>query len=131
MRERPRSDVTDQYSWWCPQCKTRTTIRDGSFFHRSRITLQQWMLLIYLWSREYPVGDVAEEVDVSNRMAIDVYQWLRDVCSTALLQQPIILGGSVSAVQIDESLFRHKPKVIQTTLVSERCWQYFYYYRIT
>ena len=118
MREQPRRDVTDQYSWWCPQCKTRKSIRDGSFFHKSRITLQQWMLLIYLWSREYPVGDVAEEVDVSNRMAIDVYQWLRDVCSTTLLQQPIILGGSVHAVQIDESLFRHKPKVIQTTLVS-------------
>ena len=112
MREQPRRDVTDQYSWWCPQCKTRKSIRDGSFFNKSRITLQQWMLLMYLWSREYPVGDVTEEADVSNRMAIDVYQWLRDVCSTTLLQQPIILGGSVHAVQIDESLFRHKPKVI-------------------
>ena len=50
--------------------------------------------------------------------AIDVYQWFCEVCSTKLLQTPIILGGTVidygtmsTVVQIDESLFCHKPKV--------------------
>ena len=23
MRERPREDISDKSSWWCPQCKTR------------------------------------------------------------------------------------------------------------
>ena len=42
----------------------------------------------------------------------DVYQWLREVCTTRLIQDPpIVLGGPGKVVQIDESLFRHKPKV--------------------
>ena len=41
-----------------------------------------------------------------------VYQWLREVCSTKLLQAPIILDGIGTIVQIDESLFLHKPKVM-------------------
>ena len=40
-----------------------------------------------------------------------MYQWLREVCSTALIQQSIILGGPGKVVQIDESMFKNKPKV--------------------
>ena len=52
-----------------------------------------------------------QEVEVHRSTAIDVYQWLREVCSTKLLSSPIILGGANSIMQIDEFLFRHKPKV--------------------
>ena len=48
---------------------------------------------------------------MSKHVGIDVYQWLREVCSTKLMSQRIQLGGSGHIVQIDESLFRHKPKV--------------------
>ena len=51
---------------------------------------------------------------MSNHMAIDVYQWLREVCSSILLQRTIKLGGTGKVVQIDESLFRHKRKVHTT-----------------
>ena len=34
-----------------------------------------------------------------------------NVCTAKLLQTQIILGGPGVVVQIDESLFRHKPKV--------------------
>ena len=82
----------------------------GCFFHKSHVTRQQWLLVIYLWARQYPVSDVAEEAQVVRSTAIDIFQWLREVCTTKLLQTPIILG-TVHEVQIDESLFRHKPKV--------------------
>ena len=108
LREVPRKDVTDQYSFYCPQCKNRKGIRVGSFFAKSK---QKWLLMIYLWAREYPVTDAAEEAQISERVAVDIYQWLREVCSTALLNNPMVLGGAGSVVQIDESLFRHKPKV--------------------
>jgi len=42
--------------------------------------------------------------------AIDVYQWFREVCSMELIQTPIRLGSPGKVVEIDESLFRHKPK---------------------
>ena len=108
MRERPRADVSDG---WCPTCKTRKSIRSGSFFEKSHITLQKWLLLLHLWSREYAVTRVSEDVGIDSSTACDVYQWLREVCSTKLLHMQIVLGGQNATVQIDESLFRHKPKV--------------------
>ena len=76
------------------------------------MSLKQWLALIHLWARNYPLTDVAEEAKVDAGMAVDVLQWFRDVCSTKLLQSPIVLGGTGIVVQIDESLFRHKPKVL-------------------
>ena len=90
MLERARSDVSDEISWWCPQCKSRKTIRDGSFFNKP----------------------------LAKSTAIDVYQWFREVCSTALLSTPVVLGGNGVIVEIDESLFRHKPKVYITIIVN-------------
>ena len=77
-------------------------------FSKSKLPLQKWLLMLYLWAREYPVSDAAEEAKISSRVAIDIYQWLREVCTAKLLQ--IILGGPGVVVHIDESLFRHKPK---------------------
>ena len=67
--------------------------------------------MLHSWAREYPVSDAAEEAEISLRVAVNIYQWLREVCTNKLLQALIILGGPGVIVQIDESLFRHKPKV--------------------
>ena len=59
----------------------------------------------------YPVSDASEEVQVTRVTAVQAYQYFRDVCSTKLLQHPILLGGLGIIIQIDESLYWHKPKV--------------------
>ena len=111
MRQGTRKDVTDGLVWRCPQCKTTKSVREGSFFTKSRLTLQKWLLLIHFWVKQYPVTDVAVDVEIDKNVGCAVYKWLREVCSTKLLQSPIILGGPGVVVQVDESLFRHKPKV--------------------
>ena len=85
--------------------------REGSFFQKSRLTLKQWPCMLHLWAKNDPVTSVADDIEVSRPSAIDAFQWLREVCSAKLLQNPILLGGPGKIVQIDESLFRHKPKV--------------------
>ena len=58
---------------------------------------------MYLWVRQYPVTDAMEEAEVDRRTAING-------CGKYALpswSSPIILGGP----GVDESLFRHKPKV--------------------
>ena len=110
MEERPRSDVSDGYSWWCRQSKGRKSIREGSFFSKSKLSLQKWLFVLVLWAKDTPVTDVIDDAEIDTRTGVDIYQWLREVCSTKLLQSPIILGVPGIVVQIDESLFRHKPK---------------------
>ena len=31
----------------------------------ARITLQKWLLIMYMWARQYSVSDVAEEAEVT------------------------------------------------------------------
>ena len=52
------------------------SLRAASFFSKSKLPLQKWLILIYWWIRQYPVGDAAEEAKVSRETAINVYQWL-------------------------------------------------------
>ncbi len=69
------------------------------------------MLAMWWWARQYPVTDAAEEACIGEDTACNIYQWLREVCSTKLINTPITLGGPGVIVQIDESQFKHKPKV--------------------
>ena len=128
MHEASRSDIRDGVRWRCRQCKTSRSIRDESFFSKSRISLQKWLLLMYLWARNYPARDVAQEAEIDKNTACDILQWFREVCSAKLIKTGITLGGPGKVVQTDESLFRHKPKVKSITLdmiitiyFTERC----------
>ena len=61
--------------------------------------------------------DAAQESEVSRSVAIDVYQWLREICGWRLTNHDDLhLGGAgpihPKVVEIDESCFSHKPKVI-------------------
>ena len=60
-----------------------------------------------LLGREYPVTKVSEDIGIDSSTACDVFQWLREVCTTKLLQKPIVLGGPNKTVEIDESMFRN------------------------
>ena len=109
MNERKRDQAgSDGVCWYCTACKTTKSIR---CFSKSKLKLRQWFLLILWCAREYPVCAAATEVEVTEATSCQVYQWLREVCSTTLLQTHIVLGGPGVIVQIDESQFRHKPKV--------------------
>ena len=57
----------------------------------------------------------AYDAEVSENTEVAIYQWLWEVCSTKLLQGPIVFGGRGVIVQIDESLFRHKPKLTDSS----------------
>lgn len=78
MEERPRQDVSDGCRWWCQQCKTCKSIHAGSFFEKSRQTLQQWLFMIALWAWECLVTDAISDCKIDTRTGIDIYQWLRD-----------------------------------------------------
>ena len=55
---------------------------------------------------QFPVTTAPLDADINKSTAIDVYQWFREVCSTTLLNTPIVLGGNGVIVEIDESLVK-------------------------
>ena len=93
MDLRKKADICDGCIFRCK------SLRVGSFFGTP----------LLVGSRIYLASDAAEEARVGQDTAINVYQWLREVCSTKLLGMNIQLGGPGNVVQIDESVFRRKP----------------------
>ena len=89
------------------------SIQHNSFFTKSRL------LMLQMWSRERPVGDAASEAEISEHTAIDIYEWIREVCSTKLLNEARLNPNSVERgcpgkiVQIDESMFSHNSRLVQ------------------
>ena len=62
MVEGRRQDVSDGLVWRCRQCKGTKSIREGSFFSKSKLPLRQWVLLMHFWVRQYPVTDGGRSV---------------------------------------------------------------------
>ena len=63
MVTRPTTSAKDGFGWRCatqrcPKRRTYRTIRAGSFFERSRITLDKWLYVTYLWSQGTKVNSV-------------------------------------------------------------------------
>ena len=100
--------------------------QSSKLFAKSKLPLNNWIFLLYLWSMDLWSMDVgvctaALQAEVSEVTA-DVYQFCRDVCSTWLLNDgPTMLGGNGVVVQIDESLFVHKCKVSRKVIVLGGC----------
>ena len=77
---------------------------------------------MHYWVYEYPVTTAAEEASASEGAAVQDYQYLCEVLSTAQINTPIILGSNQSMIQADESLFRHKPKYHRERAASREQW---------
>ncbi len=83
------NDDDDGYNFRCPNCLKCISLRDGTFFAKSHISLQKWMLIVYFWSQRYTsIEDTAIEAGISEQLAIATYQLLRDIYWRNL-QQPI------------------------------------------
>ena len=73
MELEKRKDISDKHRWRCPTCHKGITIRENSFFQRSKLTLQKWLVLINWWARQCPVTDAAQEEEVTEATAIQVH----------------------------------------------------------
>ena len=82
------------------------------FFIGVRCPLNKIIYLVYAWATKRCLSAATIDIEVGKKMAMNVYQWCRDICSWTLVNGPTIkLGGPGQIVQIDESVFTHQGKV--------------------
>ena len=64
MEERPYARVQDGVVWRClpRQCRATASIRKGSFFEASHLSLQKLMDLAYFWTMDVPNAEVQYQV---------------------------------------------------------------------
>ena len=58
---------------------------------KNQVSLKNWLHVIYLWAIDTPLKTTVEAIGISARTTVNLYNFLRDVCSWKLLQQPIYL----------------------------------------
>ena len=70
------------------------------------------------------INHVSDAAEVGEKCAVQAYQCLRDICSRRLgnVDAPLLLGGPGVTVQIDESLFHHKPKYHRGHPAAQEVW---------
>ena len=70
------------------------------FFSKSRLPLQKWLLLMQKWSRELPVIEAADDVEVTEKSAIQLYQYFQDVLTSPSDILPLTFFASYIENQI-------------------------------
>lgn len=61
-------------------------IKTGLFFGGSRLTLQNLLQILYWWTLQEPVVNVAKETNVSRQIIIE---WYNYICAVCMLENPV------------------------------------------
>jgi transposase-like protein len=101
---------TDGYFMNCYACKKKQSVRAGSFLTKSKLSIKQLLLLIYLWVMKMPVKQTSVMLGLSQNTVVDWNNMIREICSAKFVRETNPqLGGPGKIVQIDESVI-YKPK---------------------
>ncbi len=90
----------------CQKCKVDFSIRKGTIFDDSKITLQKWFMAIYLiGSNKKGISSVAlaEQIGITQKSAWFILHRIRNASNTNFFQEPL-----KNEVEIDEAYFGGK-----------------------
>ena len=105
----------DGKTWRCAKCKKRKSIRAGTFFSKSHLSMSTILHLTFDFVTEVPVSTSSSFNGVTEKTAVQWYQYGRDIMSTMVLRLNHRLGGVDHEVQVDETLmFKRKNNVGRT-----------------
>ena len=97
--------------WRCRSraCRTEVPLRKDTWLEGSRLSYRDLILFIYCWSREMTsIKFVEHELEICHEATVDFNNYLREVCASDLIANPMIIGGPNTTVEIDESLFTRR-----------------------
>ncbi|CAF1283826.1 unnamed protein product, partial [Didymodactylos carnosus] len=101
------SRAHDKYQSRCRAkgCKLTRSIRDGTFFSTSRLSIQQLLDLMFYWSQGLDSHkDLRRHCNLASESTIvDWKNFLRDICAEFFLRHPGVIGWIGHVVEIDES----------------------------
>ena len=123
-----RLDVLDKFAWRCNNIncfkyQSHQSIRNGSFFEFfPKTQLKDVFSTIFYFSQEKSISTVVQDFEISETVAISIYNQIRETISVYLFENPIQLGGEWKLCQIDESMFCHKVKAHKGRSPKQQVW---------
>ncbi|XP_023243634.1 uncharacterized protein LOC111641662 [Centruroides sculpturatus] len=112
------TDRTDGLVWRCSAgraCRKKISIRKDSFFENSHLPVSKILQLAYLWAFQLDKQDfLMRELQIASAHTIlDWKQFCRDICHEWFLLNPIVIGGSGHTVEIEESCFVRRSRLVR------------------
>ena len=89
------------------------SLRHGSYFSNSKLSIELILRLILLWIKKTPVSKAASELEIRKGTVVDWYNFNRDVCAQYFIDHPVKIGGPNVEVEIDESKFNWTSEIQQ------------------
>ena len=82
-REVPREGYPEKVAFRCPRkgCQKVMSLRHGSYFSNSKLSIELILRLILLWIKKTPVSKAASELEIRKGTVVDWYNFNRDVCA--------------------------------------------------
>ena len=106
MYETQSTHYQDGYEWRCSPCRSKCSIRYGSFFIPSKLPLPLMFKFLYYWTEDLQSHAFLEKhLGWSPNTVVDWKNFMRDICLEEILINPQPIGGPGKIVEIDESKF--------------------------
>ena len=105
------NDRSDGLKWECriqtsgKRHKTETSIRKGSWFSQSNMTLEEILKFTYWLCQDLEQSQITHELGLVRGAGVDWDSFCREVCEITMFDSSQKLGGEGKIVQIDESKF--------------------------
>jgi transposase-like protein len=111
MKLVPRKNIQDGYQWECQGVEgrrehiTHQSIRNGSWFSKSKIKLVDILMMTHFWAHKCSSMFIMHELGLSKVTVVKWRKFCRGVCLRGLLDESCVIGGENQIVEIDESKF--------------------------
>ena len=103
------SQGADGKRWSCELCSRKISVRDGSFFTRSHLSLEKIALCMYCFSQDFPQNVTMAEADIPRgNTVVDWFNFCREDIGVFLERHATEIGGFGEIVEIDETKYFHR-----------------------
>lgn len=95
------SKVSDGHRWYCWKVSGADrhehclSIRNGTFFSKSNLTLEEKLQFVYMWVQGMPQSCIKHELGTSNTTDVDWASFCREVCEVTVMDASEQLGGQI------------------------------------
>lgn len=85
-------------------CRHTKSVRVDSFFHGSKLSLTECMIMLHLWCKGYTEKLILEDYSFSIGTVVDWFRYSRELCVDYFERNTCIIGGPGTVVEIDETM---------------------------
>lgn len=103
--------IEGNFKWRCQKgkCNEKLSVRANTWLEGSNLNFATTLQFIYCWTKEYTsVKFCNDELQMGKNQTIDYCSYMREICAFDIMNNPVMIGGPGTTVEIDETLYSRR-----------------------